>query len=142
MHADLCESLGFQYEVCADDSSLGVLDTPFRFEDGDPVPVYVETLGSTIRFFDDGDILMRIMGWGIPVDEAGGLEFLESLICPCGAALNEAGEIEVRVSQNSIAVGFAAYLSAILAIAHWEKTPGAIAKACRLDNKSPDAADA
>jgi hypothetical protein len=142
MQPDLCQALGFEYETCLEDRSVGVLDTPFRFEDGDPIPVYVETLGSMLRFFDDGDILLRMMGWGIPVDEDDGVDFLEALILPCGASLNKAGEIEVCVSSTSVPAGFAAYISAMLAIVQWEKNPSAIAEACRLSYKSSDAVNA
>lgn len=134
MNPNICELLGFGYQSLSDDDSFGVVDTPFCFEDEDSIPVYVETLGSTLRFFDDGAILRRLTGWGVPVDDDDGVDFLNELINPCGASLNGAGEIEVCVPPTSAPAGFAQYVSAMLALVQWEKDQSAAAAARRRDD--------
>lgn len=131
MNTEIGKFLGFDYESLTDNGTMGAIVTPFLFKDEDPVPVYVETSSSTIRFFDDGEILRRMMGWGIPVGEDEDIAFLNALIGPCGATLNAEGEIEVSVAQTCAPVGFASYMSAMLAIVQWEKEPEAMAQAQR-----------
>jgi hypothetical protein len=123
MHNNIFEFLGFGYEPIVDDGSIGMINTPFRFEDGDSIPVYVEQEGTQIRFFDDGDMVIRLMGLGVRIDDESDTGFIDTLISPAGAALSKVGEIEVWVPIDEAPAGFARYISAMLAMVRWEMEP-------------------
>jgi hypothetical protein len=42
INANITELLGFDYEALEDDGSLGIIYTPFLFQDGDPIDVHVD----------------------------------------------------------------------------------------------------
>jgi hypothetical protein len=121
INANIAELLGFDYEALEDDGSFGVIYTPFLFEDGDPIDVHVNEVDGKIRFFDDGDVIWHFMGLGVPLDEEGDADFIRKLIEPCGAMLNELGEIEVSGPPAQAPAIFARYLSAILEMLRWER---------------------
>jgi hypothetical protein len=123
MNNDIVAFLGFEYEPAVEDGSIGMINTPFRFEDGDPIPVYVEQEGKRIRFFDDGDLLIRLMGLGVRIEDKSDTAFIDTVIRPVGASLSKAGEVEVWVPVDQAPTGFARYISAMLAMARWELEP-------------------
>jgi hypothetical protein len=119
--ANITELLGFDYEALEDDGSLGIIYTPFLFQDGDRIDVHVDQMDGQLRFFDDGDVIWHFIGLGVPLDEEGDADFIRKLIEPCGARLNEMGEIEVSGSPEQAPATFGRYLSAILEMVRWER---------------------
>jgi hypothetical protein len=121
INSNISELLGFEFVALEEDLSIAAIETPFLFADGDPVPVYVEQFDGGVRFFDDGGVIWHFMGLGVPLDEEGDADFIRKLIEPCGAMLNELGEIEVSGPPAQAPAIFARYLSAILEMLRWER---------------------
>lgn len=124
INPNISELIGFEYLALDDHGAFGAINTPFEFEDGDPVPVYLEEIDGEIRFFDDGGVIMHFAGIGVPVDEKGEADFIRNAIAPSGARLNEMGEVEARGPAAHSPAIFARYISAILAMVRWEQERG------------------
>jgi hypothetical protein len=128
INENVSQLLGFEYEPLDDDGSVGLIATPFLFEDGDGVPVYVEESDGKIRFFDDGEVILHFMGRGVPLDEEGDTDFIRELIAPTGASLNKKGEIEAWANASDAPEAFARYLSAVLTMVRWEHEQESLAR--------------
>lgn len=120
VNSNIPELLGLEYVPLKEDGSFGAINTPFIFEDGDPIPVYVEEFDGAIRFFDDGGVIWHFMGRGVPLDQEGDADFIRELIQPTGARLNDRGEVEALGPVEQAPNTFARYLSALLTIVRWE----------------------
>jgi hypothetical protein len=57
---ELCQALGMECEEIDEKGRFVAVLTDLCFEDGDGVPVYVETRRDQIRFFDDRGVTMQI----------------------------------------------------------------------------------
>lgn len=128
INSNIGELLGFEYESLDDDGKLGTIDTPFLFEDRDPIPVYVQEVEGRIRFFDDGGVIWHFMGRGVPLDEKGDTDFIREVIAHTGATLNKSGEIEAWANASDAPEAFARYLSAVLAMVRWEHEQESLAR--------------
>lgn len=117
----LSELTGLSCYPLNDDGSVAMIATPFVFEDGDEVPVFVENIAGKVRFFDDGGVLMHFLGRGLKFDSKKKSRFIQSIAGSNGAAMNDDGEIEVWSSVADAGVGFAKYMSTILELVSWEK---------------------
>lgn len=126
--SNVSELLGFACHHLENDGSVAVIDTPFLFEDGDSIPVYVEEIGGRLRFCDNGEVIWHFMGRGVPLDEPGSANFMQEIVAPRGARLNSDGELEVWADATEAQAGFARYISAIFAIVGWEYEQVAIAR--------------
>lgn len=140
INSNISALIGFEYEQLEEDGSLGLIDTPFLFEDGDPVPVYVEEVDGRIRFFDDGGAIWHLMSLGVPVDNEGDTDFIRAVIKPTGAVLNQMGEIEAWAEAGQEPAAFARFLSAMLAMVRWEQDRDAIADERRRQDLAAGAA--
>lgn len=118
---EISSLLGFSCHPLNEDGSVALIDTPFTFEDGDGLPVFVEKVGQNVRFFDDNEVVFHFLGRGLG-DSSGGLRtrFIKTAIAPYGLSLNDANVIEVWASQEQSKEAFARYLSGLLAIVGWE----------------------
>lgn len=139
INENISQLLGFEIEPLVDDGSVGMVTTPFLFEDGDEVPVYVEASDGKIRFFDDGDVILHLMGRGVPLDEKGDTDFIRELIAHTGATLNKSGEIEAWASASEAPQAFARYLSAVLTMVRWEHEQETLARERRRKAMSAEA---
>jgi hypothetical protein len=128
INAKVSELLGFVCHYLNDENTLAVIDTPFLFQDGDSIPVYVEQPDSKLRFFDDGEVIWHFMGRGVPLDEPGQSKFIADLAAPYGVALNGEGELEIWANAGQEPAAFARYISAMLAIVRWEEDQVAISE--------------
>lgn len=128
INENVSKLLGFEYEPLDDSGSVGLIATPFLFEDGDGVPAYVEDDGGKIRFFDAGEVILHFMGRGVPLDEKGDTDFIRELIAHTGATLNKSGEIEAWANASDAPEAFARYLSAVLAMVRWEHEQESLAR--------------
>lgn len=118
---DIASLLGFTCHPLNNDGSIALIDTPFTFEDGESLPVFVEKVGQSVRFFDDNEVVFHFLGRGLG-DSNGGLRtrFIKNAIAPYGITLNDGNVIEVWSDQKSSKEAFARYLSGLLAIVAWE----------------------
>lgn len=119
--SDLSLLLGFSCHSLNDDGSIALIDTPFKFEDGDYLPVFVEKVGDNIRFFDDNEVVFHFLGRGLG-DINGNLRtrFIKGAIAPYGLSLNDANVIEIWANQAQSKAAFAKYMSGLLAVVGWE----------------------
>lgn len=101
-------------------NGLAIIDTAFAFEDGEGVPLFIEKMGSQVRFFDDGGVLMHFLGRGLSLDGKKS-KFIKSIAEPHGVTLNSDGELEVWADEKSAPEAFAKYLSAMVGILNWER---------------------
>ncbi len=121
----ICENiqslLGLKCTSLDDDGSIAMIESAFVYEDGDAIPIFVETTPQYVRFFDDGMTLLHLMGLGIHFSDKRKLKFLKNAIEPIGASLTDAGIIEVSKPAGEAKKAFATYLEAMYAIVAWEK---------------------
>jgi hypothetical protein len=95
--------------------------TPFLFADGEPVPLYVETDGDRIRFFDNGDVLFHMAAMGLDVSDRRRWGPFRTIAAKYGVALRDDGEFETWEHSANAPAGFARFLSTLLATAEWER---------------------
>ncbi len=98
-----------------------MIETGFTFQDGDSLPIFVEKVGDSVRFFDDSEIVFHFLGRGLG-DVNGGLRtrFITNAIAPYGLTLNDQNVVEIWTSQGNSADAFAKYISGLMAIIQWE----------------------
>jgi hypothetical protein len=125
INTNVSEFLGIECHHLDDEGSVAVIDTPFLFCDGDSIPVYVALENGKVRFFDDGEIILRFRGFGFRIDEPGDTKFIEEIVSPSGVSLNDAGEFETCAEQGEIPAAFARYVTAMLSIIRWEQEDSA-----------------
>lgn len=117
----LSSILGFACEPLSDDGTVAMIDTSFKFEDGDSLPVFVELVGETrVRFFDDGELIFHLSGRGMKFDNKNRLRPIKAALERSGVDLTESGEVEVWGDLDSAPQVFARYLSALLRVVDWE----------------------
>jgi len=116
----MSEILGLTCHPLTDDGSVAVIDSPFKYPDGDDVPIFIEKLGPQVRFFDDGAALLHLMGRGLSLDDHRKTKFIKNIAEPYHVALNEMGELEIWSTEEQAPAAFANYLSAMMSLAKWE----------------------
>lgn len=104
-----------------DEGSLAMISTPFTFEDGDGVPVYIEKVPGHVRFFDDGGVVMHFLGRGLTLDSGRKTRFLKTIAQHNGATFNEDGELEVWAPEAQANMAFAKYMATVLGLVSWER---------------------
>ncbi|MGJ7506861.1 DUF1828 domain-containing protein [Variovorax sp. GT1P44] len=119
--SDLAAIIGVTCYPLSDDGSVAMLDTSFKFADGDDAPVYVEKAAGQVRFFDDGGVLLHFAGRGVRIDDYRNVKFIQNLGAPNGVKLNEAGELEVWANERGAPAAFANYVSTLVALTTWER---------------------
>ena len=112
--------LGVVCHPLTDDGSVALVETPFTFDDGDGINVYIERRGSLLRFFDDGETLLHFMGRGLKFDSGHKTRFLSKAGEPFGVVLSEGGDLEIWAPQEHASKSFAAFVSTLLAVTRWE----------------------
>lgn len=121
----ICEQLtvllGFDCFPLSEGGEVALVQTPFKFEDGDALPVFVEITEGQIRFFDDGATLRHFIGRGVRIENKKHASFLIGLASKYRAAFTESGEIEAWASMKDASSAFSAFMCSMLAIAAWEK---------------------
>lgn len=119
--SNLSQLIGFECCPLTEDGSVAMLRTPFRFADGDPIPVFVQTSGSTVRFFDDGRMALHFSGRGLRLDTKRDGRFLSSAAERNGVNFSEEWVLEAIGLQRDAPISFAKYLGAALEISAWER---------------------
>lgn len=116
----LTSRIGLQCHSLDDKASVFLIETPFRFQDGDHIPLYVEIKGDQYRFFDDGATFMHFAGLGINLSGGNQTKFLKSAAEAHGARFTDQGEIEIWSEAKDSDKAFAAYVGAMLELMRWE----------------------
>lgn len=124
--------LGMACHPLDDAGSVALIETPFRFADGDSLPVLVEHVGQSLRFFDDGGALMHFLGRGIKMDSANQTRFLRQAALAHGAAFTDQGELEIWATEATASSAFAKYMEALLALVHWEREHSGVSQDAEL----------
>lgn len=117
----LSKTLGFDCSPITASGDVVLISTPFRFDDGDALPVFAETAAGQIRFFDDGQSMMHFIGRGVRLENGKNTRFMRSAAKEHGAVFNELGEIEVWAPLTDAPSAFARYLNSLLALVSWER---------------------
>ncbi|WP_395026320.1 DUF1828 domain-containing protein [Comamonas odontotermitis] len=115
--------LGMACHPLDDAGYLALLETPFKFADGDSMRVFVEHLGNNrLRFFDDGSTLFHFLGRGVRINNGMQTRFLSQAAAENGSIFTDDGVIEVWADQASAPEAFAKYISTLLSLRQWEVT--------------------
>ncbi len=113
--------LGFDCSPLTESGDVVLISTPFKFDDGDRLPVFAELINGKIRFFDDGHTLMHFIGRGVRIENKKHSTFLINTACKNGAAFTDRGEVEAWASIENAAEAFSRYLSSMIALSAWER---------------------
>lgn len=116
----ISEILGLACHPLTDDGLVAMIDSPFKYPDGDDVPIFIEKFGPQIRFFDDGAGLLHLLGRGILLDDHRKTKFIKNLAEPFQVKLNDSGELEIWATEAEAPAAFANYISAMLFLSKWE----------------------
>ena len=120
----ICEQLstilGLKCHPLTDDGTVVLVDTAFKFQDGDYVPVYVQHIANQVRFFDAGETVMHFIGRGVKFSDAKNAKFMKKIAEQNGSIFNDDGEIESWANQDNASEAFAKYMSAMLGLVRWE----------------------
>jgi len=119
--SQISELLGFACHPLTKAGNVALIDAPFVFPDGDQIPIFIEKMGHQIRFFDDGDLILHLLGRGVPLNNHQQTRFIRNLAEPNGVTLNDQGELEIWADIHQASTAFAKYMSTMLALAQWEK---------------------
>jgi hypothetical protein len=121
----ICEQLtsllGFECSPLSESGDIALISTPFKFDDGDALPVFVEINNGKVRFFDDGATLRHFLGRGVKIENKKHTAFLTNAASKNGAAFTEAGEIEAWANAQEAGAAFAQFMGSMLALAAWER---------------------
>lgn len=112
--------LGMDCHPLDDAGQVALISTPWKFKDGDSLPVFVEQAGNAVRFFDDGGVFMHFKGRGLNLSDARQTRFIKSAAEHHGATFTDSGEIELWTKPEEAPKGFAAFVSTLLALTQWE----------------------
>jgi len=118
--SQISELLGFTCHPLSLTGDIALIDTPFAFPDGDEIPIFIEKLGPQVRFFDDGGLILHLLGRGVSLVDHRKTRFIKNFAEPNGVTLNDMGELEIWTNINQAPAAFAKYISAMLALSQWE----------------------
>lgn len=117
----LSKLLGFECSPLTDGGDIALVSTPFKFDDGDAIPVFVEKVHGQVRFFDDGGALMHFIGRGVRIENKKQATFLVNAAAKNGAVFSDSGDIEAWASLDKAHEAFAKFLASMLDLASWER---------------------
>jgi hypothetical protein len=104
-----------------------MLDTSFKFADGDSAPVFVEKAAGQMRFFDDGGVLLRFAGRGMQLDSLRNIKFIQALGLAHGVSSSDGGDLELWANERDAPAALASYVSTLVALSSWERDQRGIA---------------
>lgn len=113
--------LGFDCTSLNEEGDVVLVSTPFKFSDGDALPVYAEALNGQIRFFDDGQTVAHFLGRGVNIGSRRQATFISNSATKAGAVFTDKGEVETWASMEKASDAFSRYLSAMIAVSTWER---------------------
>lgn len=122
MICDVLPSLiGLDCFPVSESGDIARIESPFVFDDGDTVPIFVQSTGGQVRFFDDGGILFHFLGRGLSFEDGRRSRPLRAAAEENGAQFNDCGELEIWSAAHEAPTAFARYVATIVQIAAWEK---------------------
>ena len=83
--------------------------------------------GSGLRFFDEGEVILHLLGRGVRFDTRQDEQFLRDLLEPYGISLSETGEVEVSCAEQDARTVFGKYVLAMKSIVQWERDQECVA---------------
>jgi hypothetical protein len=102
--------------------TVALVETPFRFDDGDAVQIFVQATGNEVRFFDDGATAWHMVGRGLDVSDGRKHgRVLQGIADFHGLCLNERLCLEAKGEIDLAPQHFARFVAAMLAMAAWER---------------------
>lgn len=120
----ICEQLstllGIKCHPLAEDGTIALVDSAFKFQDGDYLPIYVQMISNQVRFFDGGETLMHFIGRGVSINDTKGAKFMKKIAEQNGSTLTENGELESWANQDNAGEAFAKYMGTMLNLVRWE----------------------
>lgn len=116
----LTSLLGLACHPLDDAGNVAMIETPFCFNDGDAMPVFVEHAGEQVRFFDDGAVFLHFRSRGISLSSATHTRFIKTAAQAHGASFTDNGEVEIWSRTDAASEGFARYLATLMDLARWE----------------------
>jgi len=123
----MTEQFGFNCHSI--DDNLSIIETPFGFSNGSPLPIYTEEIHNKIRIFDGGETLLHFAKQGYDLAIARKSAFILNAIEPFGVTLTPDGEIEVFEYIHNAKTAFSKFIYAMFAVVNWE---------LENEGKSPD----
>ncbi|GAB3457403.1 hypothetical protein GCM10027321_12250 [Massilia terrae] len=131
---DIKQLLGLDCDFVDDEKTLIAIHTPFRLEDSDPVPVYIEEIDGRLRFCDLGGVTWQLICRGIRLNDLEQLQFIRDLASLTGVTLNRDDELELWIDSENVNASFTRFMCAMLAMVRWEYEYVASGNARRLEN--------
>lgn len=128
----IADSLGFACSVLDEAGTVAHVSTPFRFADGDPVPVYLEVTGEHVRFFDDGEVFLHFKGRGLQLGSRTQARFITKAAERHGAVYSEDWILQAHSESTNIQQAFRSYMNALRDICAWEMDNEGIAQDAAL----------
>jgi hypothetical protein len=113
--------LGFDCHALDAGGEVSLISTPFRFADGDAVPVFVQVRNGQVRFFDDGQAVMHFIGRGVRLENRKHARFISTAADAHGTAFSEDGDIEAWAPLAEAPSAFSRYIGTMLELCRWEK---------------------
>ena len=120
--AAISEITGYECYPLNSDDTVAQIETPFKFEDGDDIPAYVELGADSVQFFDDGEVYDHFAGRGLFFGKDYDIGFLSEIAASNGVSFSDKCIIEIAAMPQDAAAAFAKYMAAMLAFVSWEKT--------------------
>lgn len=121
----LCDRLpqliGLGCTVMDAEGTLALIESPFRFTDGDSVTVFAEQVGDQVRFFDSGGTAWHLDGRGVSMRDARRTRFLREIAERFDVNCSDDLELEVWATAGTAAQAYARLVSALLAVVEWER---------------------
>lgn len=117
----LSDLLGLACYPLNESGSVAIITTPFTFDDGDGVPVYVEKASKHIRFFDDGWVMMHFLGRGMLLENKRKTKFIQTIAQSNGVTFTEDGELEIWGHEDNAGATFAKYMATLFGLINWQK---------------------
>lgn len=120
--SNLSSIIGFECHPLNDNGTVAYISTHFTFEDGDQLPIYLEKISDKyIRFFDDGETLLHLIGRGIIKDLEQAKKSVYRSLKDFGIITNNDGTIEIVSEYDQAPLGFSKFLEGLLNVVYWEK---------------------
>ncbi len=124
----IADSLGFTCSILNEAGTVAHVATPFKFADGDPVPVYLEVTDQHVRFFDDGGVFLHFKGRGLQLGGRNQARFIIKAAERHGAVYSEDWVLQTYGASASVQDAFRTYMNAMHDICAWEMENEGIAQ--------------
>lgn len=121
------EAIGSSCEQLDDEGRVAAIAAAFEFSDGDRIPMFVEETASGLRFFDEGEVILHLLGRGVRFDTRQDEQFLRNLLEPHGISLSDSGEVEVSCARQDARAVFERYVLAMNSVVQWERDQECVA---------------